>query len=258
MAEPVLFIGHGNPMHAIEDNAWSRAFRDVGASLDRPQAILAISAHDYRLGSFVTQQDSPRTIHDFGGFPQALYDIQYPAPGSPELANRIQQLAGDSKVGLRQDWGLDHGTWTVLQYLFPKADVPVVQLSIDAQASPHDHWELGRTLQPLRDEGVLIVGSGNLVHNLPSAFAKWRAGVTATESWAEDFDAQATRAVETGDRLWLQNALDDPLGTMAHPTPDHYLPLLYAAAAGEGSDASSPIEGFDMGDISMRAFRFDA
>src|SRR6185503_382808 len=158
---PVLFIGHGSPMNAIEDNTWSRGFRALGALLPRPKAILSISAHWYRPGTFLTGNAHPQTIHDFGGFPDELFQMQYPAPGDSALANRVVRLLGAERVGVRDDWGLDHGTWSVLHHLRPAADVPVVQLSLDTQLPPSAHVDIARALAPLRDEGVLIMGSGN-------------------------------------------------------------------------------------------------
>src|SRR5262245_50896045 len=174
--QPVLFLGHGSPMNALEDNRWSRAFRALGRELARPRAILSVSAHWYLEGSFVTIQDEPPTLHDFGGFPQALYDVQYPAPGAPELARRVRALAGAAAVGESDAWGLDHGTWSVLCHMIPRADVPVVQLSLDARMEPVEHLRLARALAPLAAEGVLVLGSGNIVHNLRDAFGRMRAG----------------------------------------------------------------------------------
>jgi 4,5-DOPA dioxygenase extradiol len=176
---PVLFVGHGSPMNAIEDNAWSRGFRKLGELLPQPKAILSVSAHWYVPGTFLTGDERPRTIHDFGGFPRELYEQQYPAPGSVELAQRVSRLVGRG-ASLRTDWGLDHGTWSVLKYLRPEADVPVVQLSIDGRLPPEGHLAIGRALTPLREEGVLILGSGNVTHNLRHAFASWQRGETET------------------------------------------------------------------------------
>ncbi len=255
---PALFVGHGNPMNAIEDNKWSRAFRDLSQGIPRPRAVLAISAHYYTRGTHLTGNEDPDTIHDFAGFPQALYEVQYPVRGDPVLAaqaaNRLQHIGAD----VRQDWGIDHGTWSVLRHMYPKADVPVVQLSIDADASMDTHWKIGQALGPLREEGVLLVGSGNLVHNLGTSFRKWRAKDEFTEPWGLEFDERVASALQNGDRSWLLAALDDDAGKLAHPTPDHYLPILYVASAAVGDAVMFPIEGFDMGDISMRAVKFEA
>jgi 4,5-DOPA dioxygenase extradiol len=251
---PVLFVGHGSPMNAIEDTPWSRGFRALGGLLPQPKAVLCISAHWYVEGTFLTGEQRPRTIHDFGGFPQELYEIQYPARGDPTLAARVAHLAGAS---LSNDWGLDHGTWSVLLHMRPAADVPVVQLSIDARLRPEEHLQLGRALRPLRDEGVLILGSGNLTHNLRHAFTAWHRGDTSTPDWAAQFDAEAKQAAEQRDHAALARLPLTPHGRMSHPTPDHYYPLLYAAGASDERDtASFPIEGYDMGSLSMRAILF--
>ncbi len=251
---PVLFVGHGSPMNAIEDNAWSRAFRGLGTELPRPEAVLAISTHWYVAGPFATANERPETIHDFGGFPEALYQVQYPAPGSPALARRAVALVGEERASLRSDWGLDHGTWSVLLHVWPGADVPVVQLSIDGRLAPEDHLAIGRALAPLRDEGVLLLASGNVTHNLRHAFAAWRAGDRATPEWARAFDQGIADALSAHDEEHLARALDGEAGRLAHPTSDHYLPLLYAAGASDAGDAVRfPIIGFDMGSLSMRS-----
>jgi 4,5-DOPA dioxygenase extradiol len=254
---PALFVGHGNPMNAIEENAWSRAFRDLGRTLPRPRAILSVSAHWYVAGTFTTSAEHPETIHDFGGFPDALYRIRYPAPGDPDLARRVVRLLGEGRAAPSAEWGLDHGTWTVLLHVFPGADVPVVQLSIDGRLPAADHLAMGRALAPLRDEGVLVLGSGNVVHNLPHAFGAWRRGDTATPEWARAFDAAVATALARHDADALVRALDTDEGRQAAPTPDHYLPLLYVAGASAPDDAVAfPVEGFDMASLSMRAVRF--
>jgi len=251
---PVLFVGHGSPMNAVEDNAWSRAFRDLAAGLPRPEAILAISAHWHVAGTFATSNERPPTIHDFGGFPDELHRVQYPAPGSPALARRAVGLVGDSRASLREDWGLDHGTWSVLVHLSPGADVPVVQLSIDARLPPAGHLAIGRALSPLRDEGVLLLASGNVVHNLGHAFAAARRGEGGTPGWARDFDEGIAAALVGRDEAFLAGAISSDAGRLAHPTPDHYLPLLYAVGAATADDqVRFPITGFDMGSLSMRS-----
>ena len=250
---PILFVGHGNPMNALEDNRWSRAFRGLAVELPRPRAILAVSAHWYVSGTLATSAAQPETIHDFGGFPDELYRIEYPAPGDPALARRAVDLLGD-RAALSNEWGLDHGTWTVLVHLRPAADVPVVQLSIDGRLSPSEHLAIGRALRPLRDEGVLILASGNLVHNLRHAFGAWHRGDTSTPAWAAEFDAKVATALQSHDETTLGRALDDEVGQLAHPTPDHYLPVLYAAGASTRDEpVRFPITGFDMGSLSMRA-----
>ena len=254
---PVLFVGHGSPMNAIEDNVWSRGFRALGALLPRPEAILAVSAHWYVPGTFLTGNDRPETIHDFGGFPRALYEMEYPAPGDAALARRVVELVGRERAALRTNWGIDHGTWSVLVHLFPAADCPVVQLSIDARLAPHAHLAIGRALAPLRDEGILVMGSGNITHNLRHAMAAVRAGDTATPPWAQAFDADVARAAEQHDGDFLARVVATGNGRMCHPTPDHFLPVLYAAgAAGGGDPVRFPITGFDLGSLSMRAILY--
>jgi 4,5-DOPA dioxygenase extradiol len=256
MKMPILFVGHGSPMNAIEDNQWSRGFRSLADLLPEPKAILSVSAHWYVAGTFVTGDAQPKTIHDFGGFPRELYEVQYPAPGSVELAQRVAKFLG---AALRTDWGLDHGTWSVLVHLRPKADLPVVQLSIDARLPPAEHVELGKALAPLREEGVLILGSGNVTHNLRHAFNAWHHGDTATPPWAKSFDADVSQALEQHDGAALARIVTTAEGRMSHPSPDHYYPLLYAAGAADAKDAVSfPISGFDMGSLSMRSVLFGA
>lgn len=250
---PALFFGHGNPMNAIGKNAWTQAWSAIGQALRRPKAILSISAHWYLPGSSVTAIAQPRTIHDFGGFPPELYAVQYPAPGSPELAARTAQLLEPTPVGLDRSWGLDHGTWSILMHLYPAADIPVVQLGIDKTKAASWHFETAKKLAPLRDEGVLIVGSGNLVHNLHTY--SW--GETAREpyDWALRFETLARNALAAADFAPLVNY--EALGRdamLSAPTPDHYLPLLYVLAQHRrGEPVSFPVEGFDGGSISMLA-----
>lgn len=251
---PVVFVGHGSPMNVIEDNAWSRGFTALGGLVPRPSAILAVSAHWYTDGTLLTANAQPKTIHDFGGFPKALYEIQYRAPGKADLARRVRELLSEARADLSSDWGLDHGTWSVLRWMYPEADVPVVQLSLDRRLDVKGHLELARSLAPLRDEGVLILGSGNVVHNLRDAFGRMQSGDTETPPWALRFDLAVKAAAEAHDlralaALWPDT--DD--GRLAHPTPDHWLPLLYAAAASDDGDrVRFPTEGFDLGSISMR------
>lgn len=252
---PVLFLGHGSPLNAIEDNRWSRAFRALAAGLPRPRAILSISAHWFTRGSYVTTEARPRTIHDFSGFPPELSELEYPAPGAPDLARRVRDLAGAERVIPSEEWGLDHGTWSVLVHLFPEADVPVVQLSLDADRSPEEHLELARALAPLRAEGVLVLGSGNLVHNLGDAFARMRAGDESVPEWAEAFDRDLAAACTQHDLAFVARALTSSSGRRAHPSPDHFLPLCYTlGAAGPDARVAFPIEGFDHS-LSMRSVR---
>jgi 4,5-DOPA dioxygenase extradiol len=254
---PVLFVGHGSPMNAVEDNAWSRGFRALAALLPRPRAILSVSAHWYVPGTFAGASERPETLHDFGGFPPALYAVQYPAPGDVPLARRVVELLGPGRAAPSTEWGLDHGTWSVLVHLRPAADVPVVQLSLHEELPPAEHLALGRALAPLRDEGVLVMGSGNLVHNLGHAMRSQRRGDRSTPEWARAFDADVALALGRHDHGFLARALDGEAGRMSHPTPDHYLPLLYAAgAAGDSGAVNFPIEGFDLGSLSMRSVLF--
>lgn len=254
---PVLFIGHGSPLNAIEDNRWSRGFRALAALLPRPRAILAVSAHWYVNGTYVTGNERPETIHDFGGFPPALYAMTYPAPGDTALARRVVRLLGETRAFVRTDWGLDHGTWSVLTHLVPKADVPVVQLSIDYGLPAAAHLAIGRALAALREEGVLVLGSGNVVHNLRHAMTSAHRGETATPGWAEAFDADVAQALAQHDGDFLARAAEGDAFRTAHPTPDHYLPLLYAAGAARPDDAVRfPVTGFDLSSLSMRAVLF--
>jgi 4,5-DOPA dioxygenase extradiol len=236
-------------MNAIEDNQWSRGFAALGGLGEKPKAILCISAHWYVPGTFVTGEAKPRTIHDFGGFPEELFEVRYPAPGSPGLAARVGALTGATE---RTDWGLDHGSWSVLLHAFPGADVPVVQLSIDQRLSPDEHVALGRKLVPLRDEGVLILGSGNVTHNLRHAFTR-----RDLPAWASNFDEAAAEALQRKDTKALAAMLSTEDGHRSHPTPDHYLPLLYAAGAALPDDqVTFPALGFDLGSLSMRSVLF--
>jgi 4,5-DOPA dioxygenase extradiol len=252
---PAIFFGHGNPMNALTRNSWTEGWAALGQEVPRPAAVLCISAHWYLPATLVTAQAAPRTIHDFGGFPRELFEFDYPAPGSPELARRVQELLVPVPVGLDTRWGLDHGTWSVLCHVYPRADVPVVQLSIDETQPAQFHYELAQRLAPLRDEGVLIVGSGNLVHNL-HAYAWGRHPVEPLD-WAVRFDAQARELIEANDHAPL--VAYESLGrdaTLSAPTPDHYLPLLYVIAQQrEGERVTFPVEGFDGGSISMLTVR---
>lgn len=255
---PVLFVGHGSPMNAIEDNVWSRQFEALGERVQSPRAILSVSAHWYGPGTYLTGDVKPRTIHDFGGFPRELYEVQYPAPGHPDLAKRVVSLIGERRAGLSDDWGLDHGTWSVLRRLRPRADVPVVQLSIDSRLTPAEHLEMAQALRPLRDEGVLILGSGNITHNLRHAFSSAHRGDLSTPVWAARFDDDVAQALQQHETAPLARALGTDIGGAAHPTPDHYLPLLYATGASDERDQIAfPITGFDMGSLSMRSVAFE-
>lgn len=250
-AMPVIFFGHGNPMNALSDNHYTRGWRNIGGSIPRPNAILSISAHWFIPAVAVTSMELPRTIHDFGGFPRELFEVQYPAPGSLKLAERVNELLGGHIELDARQWGLDHGTWSVLRHVFPEADIPVVQLSINRAEPAAFHYELAKKLSPLRDEGVLIAGSGNLVHNL-HAYA-WGNQSREPFDWATEFEQTARRLIEDGVHQPLINY--ESLGRAALlsiPTPDHYLPLLYVLALQRDMDkVAFPVEGFDGGSISM-------
>jgi len=252
---PVLFVGHGNPMNAIEETVYAQAWRDTAATIPRPKAILCISAHWETEGTFVTAMAQPKTIHDFYGFPDALYRVQYPAPGSRELAERVRDVATSTAVRLDDgySWGLDHGAWSVLRRMYPEADIPVVQLSLDRTQHPRFHYDLANELLPLRQEGVLIVGSGNLVHNL--RLLQWDA--TGPYPWAAEFDRLAAELILAGehDRLVAYPALGEA-ARLSVPTNEHYLPLLYALALHQpGEPVSFFAEGLVYGSISMRSLR---
>lgn len=252
---PAVFIGHGNPMNAVESNVFTGRWRELAAALPRPAAILSVSAHWYLPGARVTAAERPRTIHDFRGFPRRLYEVQYPAPGSTQLAGRVKDLLAPTPVALDGTWGLDHGTWSILTHLFPQADVPVIQLGLDETLAAADHFDLARRLRPLRDEGVLILGSGNVVHNL-HAYA-WGERSAAPYDWAVRFEASTRERIAARD--FDAVVAYESLGTdaaLAAPTPDHYLPLLYILAASEREEPMTfPVEGFDGGSVSMLCVR---
>lgn len=248
---PAIFFGHGNPMNAVMNNNYTEGWRRMGKQTPKPKAILSISAHWFVPDTGVTISTAPRTIHDFGGFPRELYQVQYPAPGDPELARRVKTLLEPLQVNLDNSWGLDHGTWSVLRHVYPAADVPVVQLSIDETQPSSFHFEIGRRLAPLRDEGILIVGSGNLVHNL-HAYA-WGRHVSDPYDWAIRFENEAKEMMLAGEYKPLINYETlGPEASLSIPTPDHYLPLLYVIATRQqGEVITFPIEGVDGGSISM-------
>ena len=252
---PVLFVGHGNPMNALERNDYTKAWERMAAALPKPRAILSVSAHWYTPGVRVTPEERPRTIHDFGGFPRKLYEVSYPAPGSPEMARRVRDLLAPVDVALDTRWGIDHGTWSVLVHVFPTADVPVVQLGIDETLSAQQHFELARRLRPLRDEGVLVLGSGDVVHNLHTY--AWGRHPVEPYDWAVRFEMRIRQSLEARDFgaivAYEQMGRD---AALAAPTPDHFLPLLYVIAqAGPDEPVTYPVEGFDGGSVSMLAIR---
>jgi 4,5-DOPA dioxygenase extradiol len=249
---PAVFFGHGSPMNALERNRFTEAWRTFGAAV-RPRAILAVSAHWYINATAVTAMAQPRTIHDFYGFPPELFAVQYPAPGDPQLAREIADLLGDGRVGLDADsWGIDHGTWSVLVHAFPKADVPVLQLSINALQPFDYHLQLGARLAPLRERGVLIVASGNVVHNLRRI--DWHQPDAAFD-WNRRFDAAVKRIMTAapGELAGIQKHADY---APAAPTPDHFIPLLYVAglAHAAGTTADVLVEGYSMGSLSMTSY----
>jgi len=227
---PVLFLGHGSPMNAIEENEFVTGFRNVAKEIPLPNAILCISAHWETKGTLVTAMENPPTIHDFGGFPQALFDVQYPAPGNPELALETQSLITSTEVGLDDKWGLDHGAWSVIKHLYPNADIPVIQMSLDYRQGPQFHYELGQQISALREKGVLIIGSGNIVHNL--RMVEWRRlNETYGYDWAIEANENMKRLILNGDHKPLINfRLQGKAWDLAIPTPEHYLPLLYTLA----------------------------
>ena len=253
---PAVFLGHGSPMNALESNRHTEAWAAIGQALPRPAAILAVSAHWYIRGTAVTAMANPQTIHDFGGFPPALHAYQYPARGDPALAARVRDLLAPLAIGLDHEWGLDHGTWSVLTHVYPKADIPVVQLAIDRTQPAAFHYELGRRLAPLRDEGVLIVGSGNVVHNL--GVIQW-GGNAAAYPWALLFDRTFRENLERRNHAPLIDyAALGEAARMSIPTPDHYLPALYVLGAQRDDDALSVLtDGIELGSISMLSFALD-
>jgi 4,5-DOPA dioxygenase extradiol len=248
---PTIFFGHGNPMNALYRNDWTESWARIGREIPRPKAILCISAHWFIPEIAVTAMERPRTIHDFGGFPPKLFEVQYPAPGAPELANRVQNLLAPVKVKSDSRWGLDHGTWSVLCHVYPDSDVPVVQLSIDETQPAEFHYGLAARLAPLRDENILIIGSGNIVHNLHAY--SWGAHTPEPLDWALRFETTAREMILSDNHEPL---IDYELlgkdALLCAPTPEHFLPLIYILALQrEGEKVSFPVEGFDGGSISM-------
>ena len=254
---PALFIGHGSPMNTLELNGYTQAWRAFGAHLPRPRAVLVISAHWYFGATAITAMPSPRTIHDFYGFPKALFDFSYPAPGDPDLAREVVEIVKPEWMGLDFDqWGLDHGAWSVLAHVFPQADVPVLQLSINALRPMAYHLDLARRLAPLRDQGVMILASGNVVHNLGRL--QWDRPDLAYD-WAERFD-EAVVAQVSSQPADILKVMEHPDYALAVPTPDHFIPLLYIAGlAAECGEAAKPlIRGYSMGSISMTCYGLGA
>lgn len=250
---PVLFVGHGSPMNAIEESDFTRGWEAIAQTIPRPKAILSISAHWMRRGTFVTAMDRPPTIHDFYGFPDPLYEVNYPAPGSRKLADRLPEILSSSDVRHDGEWGLDHGTWSVLLHMYPDASIPVVQLSLDASRSPREHYELGKELAPLREEGILILASGDIVHNLQEIDWKRREGF----DWAIAMNEKVKEWIIAGrqDDL-IDYEKQGPNFRLAIPTPEHYWPLLYALALQKPQE---PIrffnDGIPFGSVSMTSIR---
>lgn len=251
---PVLFVGHGNPMNAIAENSYVDGWKKLGGTLPRPSVILSISAHWLTEGTRVHMNAKPKTIHDFWGFPKELYDITYPCPGAPSHANATKELLEGVNVANDTDWGIDHGTWSVLARMYPDANIPVFQMSMDISRGHRGHYELGAMLRPLREKGVLIMGSGNLVHNLGKVL--WEPDAKPFD-WASAFDMQAKQLIENHDHQAL--IAYEKLGAeaaLAIPTPDHYWPLLYALGAQHNDEGVSfPVEGIAHGSISMRVVK---
>jgi 4,5-DOPA dioxygenase extradiol len=253
---PVLFAGHGSPMNAIEDNEFTSEWGKVGNTIPKPKAILCISAHWQTRGTMVTAMDMPQTIHDFGGFPQELFDKQYPAPGSPQFAKETKEIIKKTSVGLDNNWGLDHGTWSVLCRMFPKADIPVIQLSLDYTQSPDYHYELAGELQELRKKGVLIIGSGNIVHNLRMVSFDKSDGF----DWANEFDEKVKNALEKKDHKSLIHYENyGSAAKLSIPTNEHYLPMLYAIALQARNENLTFFNARNLaGSISMRSMIISA
>ena len=250
---PAIFLGHGNPMNTLERNVWTDGWSAIGKEIPKPESVLAVSAHWYVPYTSVTAMPAPQTIHDFGGFPRALYEVKYPAPGAPELATRVQELLAPLSVGRDMQWGLDHGTWSVLYHVFPHADIPVIQLSIDNVQPAAFHYEIGKRLAPLRDEGVLIIGSGNLVHNL-HAYA-WGQRHMEPFDWAVKFEQRVRKLLLAHeDRSLIEYEELGSNAMLSIPTPEHYLPLLYVLGLRRKNEqVSFPVQGVDGGSVSMLA-----
>jgi Uncharacterized conserved protein len=253
---PVLFLGHGSPMNAIEENEFVSSFRKLGKEVAKPKVILCVSAHWETRGTKVTAMQNPPTIHDFGGFPQALFDVQYPAPGSPELAQETKDIVTKTEVELDHHWGLDHGAWSVIKHMYPDADVPVIQLSLDYTKDPQYHYELAQQLERLRHKGVLIVGSGNVVHNLRRV-AWQKLNDTYAWDWAQEANDKMRNFILDGNHdALIQYHKQGSSFAMSIPTPEHYLPLLYTLAL---KDKKEEVELFNDktvgGSISMMSLR---
>ena len=256
---PVLFLGHGSPMNAIEENEFVAGFRNIGLTIPKPNAILCVSAHWETKGTFVTAMDKPTTIHDFGGFPKALFDVQYPAPGSPDLAGEAKSIVKKTEVGLDYSWGLDHGAWSVIKHLYPKADVPVVQMSLDYEQPAQYHYDLAKELSALRRKGILIIGSGNMVHNLRMiAWDKLNTDNFGFD-WAIEASEKMKKFILSNDHHGLINYKSQGRSfELAIPTPEHYMPLLYALALKEENEKVSLFNDKAVaGSLTMTSLRID-
>jgi 4,5-DOPA dioxygenase extradiol len=256
---PMLFLGHGSPMNAIEENEFVKGWRDAGESIPHPTAIICISAHWETRGTNVTAMEKPQTIHDFGGFPQALFEVQYPAPGSPELARETKEIVKKTEIGLDVKWGLDHGCWSVIKHLYPKADVPVIQVSIDHYQKPQYHYDLAKELAPLRKRGVLIVGSGTIVHNLGMvAWDKLNADNYGYD-WAQEAKEKMKNFILHNDHKSLINYdLQGREFKLSIPTPEHFLPLLYILALkGENEKVTLFYDKNVAGSLAMTSVKID-
>jgi 4,5-DOPA dioxygenase extradiol len=233
---PVLFLGHGSPMNAIEENEFTEGWKSIGKTIPKPAAVLCISAHWETRGTFVTSMEKPKTIHDFGGFPEELYEVQYPAPGNPDLAMEIKNLVTNTQIELDEKWGLDHGCWSVVRHLYPNADIPVIQMSMDYYMSAQQHYDLANELAIFRNKGILIIGSGNMVHNL--GLVDWnKLNDTYGFEWAIEANEKMKKYILSGDHEQLINYRSQGRAfDLAIPTPDHYLPLLYTMALQDKED----------------------
>ena len=256
---PLLFLGHGSPMNAIEENEFVKGFRNVGKEIQKPVAILCISAHWETKGTYVTAMQSPRTIHDFGGFPQELFDVQYPAPGSPELALETKKIVRKTEIDLDEKWGLDHGCWSVVKHLYPDADVPVIQMSLDYTRPAQYHFELAQELSILRHKGILIVGSGNMVHNLRLVAWDKLNGEPFAFDWAREANEKMKSSILNEN---FQNLIDyNKQGrefNLAIPTPEHFLPLIYTLALKDKNDSITLFNDQPVGgSLSMTSVKFD-
>lgn len=256
---PVLFLGHGSPMNGIEENEFVKGFKKVGEEIIKPRAIICISAHWETKGTYVTAMENPRTIHDFSGFPQALFDVQYPAPGSPSLAQETKDLITNTSIGLDESWGLDHGAWSVVKHLYPNADVPIIQMSLDYTKPAKYHFELAQELSQLRQKGILIIGSGNMVHNLGKVAWDKLQGEPFAFDWAIEANEKMKTWIVDGDFQSLINYRKQGKAfDLAIPTPEHYLPLLYTLALKDSKDETSLFNDQPLGgSLSMTSVKFD-